>query len=80
MISLRVSFPVLLITFTFLTGGFEVQELSALMRPNYTTVNSFVLVSYLRIDKSKIVDIYSGNFFKQYAVLAFIRRSLTHLE
>lgn len=71
-IGLQVSFPVLLIPFTFLTAGFEVQELFTLTRPNYTTVNSFVLVSYFRIDKSKTVEINSGNFFKQYAVLALI--------
>lgn len=74
------SLPLLLMPFTFLTAGFEAQELFTLMRPNYTIVNSFVLVSYLRIDKSKTVEINSGNFFKQYAVLALIRRSLTRLE
>lgn len=80
MIDLQVSFPLLLMPFTFLTAGFEVQELFTLMTSDYTIVNCFVLVSYLRIDKSKTVEINSGNFFKQYAVLALICRSSARLE
>lgn len=51
-----------------------------LMMPSYTIVNSFVLVSYLRVDKSKIVEIYSDDFYKQRDVLVFLCRSLTHFE